>query len=55
MTLGIGYAGARHEDVIEINDSVWAACETEEEREEVIDQHASDWANNFIDIGAQIV
>jgi hypothetical protein len=55
VTLGIGYAGVRHEDIIEIDENAWDACETEEEREEVIDQHVSDWVNNYIDIGARII
>lgn len=55
VTLGIGYVAPQREDVIEIDDHVWDACETDEEREELIDQHAWDWANNYIDIGAHVV
>ena len=46
---------AKREDVIEIDDHVWDACETDEEREELIHQHACEWANNYIDIGARVV
>ena len=54
VTLSIG-VGVRHEDVIEIEESEWESCETDDEREKLIDLHACEWANNYIDIGAQIV
>lgn len=54
VTLGIGFAGARQEDVIEIDDDEWNDCETEEEKEKLIDEYATEWAWDYIDIGANI-
>lgn len=55
VSLGIGFADARQEDEIEIDATEWDECETEEEREKLIDQYATDWAGNYIDIGCEIV
>ena len=55
VTLGIGFAGARHEDEIEIDEDEWNDCETEEEREKLIDEYATEWAWDYIDIGANLL
>ena len=55
VSLGIGFANAKHIEEIEIDDEEWSECETDEERENLIDQYAQEWAWNYIDIGAQIV
>ena len=55
VTLSIGYSGATHEDVLEIEDDEWVSCETDEEREKLIDDYWGDWANNYIDGSAVIV
>ena len=52
--LGIGFANASHSDELEIDDDDWNACETDEDREKLIDQYATDWAWNYIDIGAKL-
>ena len=55
VSVGIGLAGARQCDDIEIDDEGWNACETEEDRQELIDQYAMDWAWNYIDLAAEVV
>lgn len=55
VTLGIGFVGARQEDTIEIDDAEWEGCETEQDRENLIDEYAQQWAWNYIDLGAEIV
>ena len=36
VSLGIGYVNANHEEVIEINDDEWDECETDMEREDLM-------------------
>ena len=55
VSLGIGFANASHEDVIEIDDTEWAECETEEERGNLLGEYWQDWANNYIDGGTEVV
>ena len=55
VSLGIGFANTRQEDVIEIDDGEWEDCKTQEERDRLIDAYATEWAWEYIDIGAQIV
>ena len=55
VTLGIGFAGANHEDVLEIDDTEWAECETVMQKEELADEYWQQWANDYIDGGWQLV
>jgi hypothetical protein len=55
VSLSIGFADAEQQDEIEIDEDEWNDCETEEEREKLIDQYAQDWALNYINIGAEVV
>jgi hypothetical protein len=55
VSLSIGYAGARRDDVIEIDDDDWNDCDTEEDREKLIDEYWTDWSQQYIDGGAEIV
>lgn len=55
VTLGIGFANARHEASLEIDAAAWYACDTDDDRERLIDQCALDWAWNYIDLGAELV
>jgi len=54
VSLGIGFANARQTDVLDIDSDEWSDCETEAEREELIDEYAKEWAWNYIDIGASL-
>lgn len=47
--LGIGYPTATHSDVIDVDDDELAECETEQDREELLQSYWQDWANNNID------
>ncbi|WP_028492724.1 hypothetical protein [Thioalkalivibrio sp. ALE19] len=53
--LSIGFPGATREEIIELDQDEWDECETEQEREELIDAAAQEWANNFIDIEAEVI
>lgn len=55
VSLGIGFANARQTEEIEIDEEEWNDCESEEDREKLIDQYAQDWALNYIDLGAEVV
>jgi hypothetical protein len=54
VTLGIGFANARHEDVIEIPQEELDG-KTEEERGKLMDEWWQDWANDYIDGGISAV
>jgi len=51
LTLSIGYPGARHEEVVDIDDEELAECVNDNEREEYLNQIWTDWAWGFIDGG----
>ena len=55
VKLDIGFPGATHEDFIDIDDDEWADCQTDKQREDLIDSYAMDWANNYIEVSAEIV
>ena len=55
VTLGIGYAGANHEDEIEIDDDDYASCETDKQRQDLLDEYWRDWSNNYIDGCIEII
>lgn len=55
VTLGIGYPTARHEDELEIDETEWEKCETEEQRNDLMNEYWQDWANNYIDGGYELV
>lgn len=50
FTLGIGFAGARHEEVYEIDDEDIADM-SEAEKEKLLEEHWQEWAHNYIDGG----
>ena len=54
VSLGIGIANAKQEEEVEIDDDEWNSCQSDEDREKVIDQYALDWAWGYIDIGAEV-
>ncbi len=55
VTLSIGIANARQEDVLEINDDEWNDCDTEEERQDLMDEYWKYWSNDYIDGGVELV
>ena len=54
VRLSIGFPSATHKDTIEIDDGEWNDCETDEERQALIDEYANEWAWNYVDISADI-
>ena len=51
LRLSIGAANASQDDEVEIPDEDLAACETDDERDKLIDGYLQDWMNNYIDAG----
>lgn len=51
VTLSIGFVGAVHEDVLDVDDEELASCETDEQRDDLLNEYWQDWANNYIDGG----
>ena len=54
LTLGIGFAGANHEETIEIPDEELEGL-TGDEKNAVLDDYWKDWSANYIDGGAEIL
>lgn len=48
--LGIGYAGACHDDVLKIDDEEFATMTPDD-----IDEYVREWAYNYIDIGYKVL
>ena len=55
LSLSIGFANAEQKETIDICETEWSECETDEERDRLIDGYWTDWSNNYIDGGAWIV
>jgi hypothetical protein len=55
VTLSIGYPTASREEVIDVDDDDWNDCETEEERQELMDMHWTTWSNDYIDGSSELV
>ena len=53
--LSIGYVVGNHEDVIEVDDDDYNACETDDQRDKLLGEYWQDWANNYIEGGFKIV
>ena len=49
VTLSIGYPTATHEDVIDVDNDELAACENEEQVQDLLHEYWIDWSNNYID------
>ena len=55
VSLRIGLANASQDDVIDIDESEWEECKTEEQKEELIHKYWLQWAWNYIDGGASLI
>ena len=55
VTLGIGFANADQEDVIDIDEDEWSECKTDDQREELMNDYWRDWSNNYIDGSTEII
>lgn len=49
VSLSIGFSGCSQDDVIEIDDDELKNCETDEERENLLNEYWKEWSNNYID------
>ena len=54
LTLGIGFAGAKHEEYIEIPDEELDGLD-ENETNSLLNDYWADWSSDYIDGGAEIV
>ena len=55
VKLGIGLSNAYRSDILDIDEDEWNACANEEEREKLMDEYANEWADNYIDIGCELI
>ena len=55
VELSIGYPMATNEDVIDVDDDDYNACENDRQREELLEEYWKDWANNYIDGGYELI
>lgn len=53
--LSIGYSNASRQGIIEIDEEDVASCKTQEEINQLIFEYSQDWANNYIEIGTEII
>ncbi len=49
VTLSIGFPTATHEDILDIDEDDYQACESEEDRETLLNKYWQDWASNYIE------
>lgn len=49
VTLSIGFITANREEIIDIDDDEYMACETGDEKEQLMEEYWQDWANNYIE------
>ena len=54
VSLSIGFPAATRREEIEIDDDEWNGCDTDEERDALMDEYAKEWALDYIEIGAKI-
>jgi len=49
VSLNIGISNASQEDELDIDEDEWDACETDEDRDELMNEYWKDWMWNYID------
>ncbi len=55
VSLSIGLANAEQIDILDINEDEWNECETDKERNDLMDSYWQDWSNNYIDGGYELI
>ena len=55
VSLNIGFPNARQEEILDIPEDEWNSCETDRDKEKLIDEYATEWAWDYIDIGAELI
>ena len=56
VTLCIGFAGATHEDILDIDETEWEECGGfEQQQEELINEYWKEWAADYIDGSGRLI
>jgi hypothetical protein len=55
VTLSIGVSNANQEDILEIDEAEWNKCETEDQRDSLMNQYWKDWSDNYIEGSTELV
>ena len=55
VSLGIGFANAEHVDELEVDQTEWDDCETDKQRDDLMETYWRDWSNNYIDGGFELI
>ena len=55
VTLSIGFSGEVREDVLDISDDEWAACETDNQRNDLLYVYWETWSSNYINGGYKLI
>jgi len=55
VKLSIGFPTACLTDVLEVDQYDYDACETEEQKQELIDEYVNEWTWNYIEISQEIL
>jgi hypothetical protein len=55
VSLNIGISNASQEDELDIDEDEWDACETDEDRDELVNEYWKDWMWNYIDGYSELV
>ena len=53
--LSMGLSNCRKKDVIEIDDDEFNECETQEEKDKLIEEYTKEWFWNEVDFGHEII
>jgi hypothetical protein len=54
VSLGIGFANAKHIDYLEVDEEFYNTL-SDDEKEEYLNTMCNDWSDDYIDIGYSIV
>jgi len=55
VSLDIGFPSAIKEDIIEVDNDDLNACETDDEKDELLLEHWTEWAWNYINSGYELI
>ena len=55
VTLGIGFPGANHEEILDVDETEWEECESEKDREELMETYWQEWVSSYMDGGYELI
>lgn len=55
FSIGIGFANCRQEEIVDIDETEWEACETQDEKDTFLYQYWEEWSQNYIDCGFELI